>query len=79
MLNLNLFKMVMTPPTDSFIFLYQMCLKFHINFNFYWIYMILLIFESTQLIFTLKIINNDKYITKDMQIANLGGNRLVQF
>lgn len=57
---LNHFKMVMTPPTRSFKFLYSICwknsigLKIHINFNSYYINMIPLVFQSIQLILSLQ-------------------------
>jgi len=69
--------MVVTLPTNNFLFLHQNYLKIHINFSSYRINDILLVFESTQLLLSLKNTGYNKHIAQDIQIANLGANRLV--
>jgi len=72
----TLLKTVMTPPTNNFILLQQTCLNIHIKFNSYQMNMIPLLFQSIQLILSLKSIGNNQHIAQATQIPNLGGHRL---
>jgi len=60
----------MPPHFDGFVFLHQI-LKIHIYFSSSWINMIPLLFESSQLIISLKNIGNNNHIGLFQQALNV--------